>query len=121
MEPTSDDGTGTAQADMGATQPEVTKEPKDGGEDGLDFSRVHSFVLWFILSVTFGLCFVRRYTIPTWSDVLAKDFQMDATEFGTLSGGYWYAYSALQIPFGLLLDMTNRQVFTSHIFLLCFL
>ena len=76
----------------------------------LTFSKVHSFALWFTLSISFFLSLVRRYTIATWSDVLVKDFQADATKFGALSFGFWYAYAALQIPFGIMLDLINRQV-----------
>ena len=94
-------------------------ERKDGKlKDGLHFSKVHSFALWFTLSAGYSLCFLRRYTIPTWSDALAKDFRADAAEFGILSGGYWYAYAALQIPCGVMLDLFNRYTVTSHIFLL---
>ena len=77
--------------------------------DGLAISRVHSFVLWLALSITYSITFVRRYSIPTWSDVLAKDFRADAAEFGTLSSGYWYAYSVLQMPSGIMLDLFNRH------------
>ena len=56
--------------------------------------------------------------MPTWSDVLTKDFQADAVEFGTLSGGYWYAYAALQIPSGIILDLFNRHAATSCVLLM---
>ena len=73
------------------------------------FSRLHSFALWFTLSITYFLSYVRRYTIATWSDVLVKDFQADASKFAALSFGFWYAYAALQIPSGIMLDlMINR-------------
>ena len=81
----------------------------DEKTDGLTFSRVHSFALWFALSITFSLNFLRRFSISTWSDVLAKDFRADAAEFGTLSSGYWYAYSVLQMPSGIMLDVLNRH------------
>ena len=74
------------------------------------FSRVHSLALWFTLSFSFFLSLVRRFTVTTWSDVLVKDFQADATKFGTLSVGYWYAYAVLQIPSGIMLDLINRHV-----------
>ena len=93
-------------------------ESRNERRDGDKSSRVHSFTLWFTLSVAFSLCFVRRFTIPTWSDALANDFRADAAEFGTLSGGYWYAYAALQIPSGTMLDLCNRHAVASHVFLL---
>ena len=80
-----------------------------GKTNRFTFSRVHSFALWFTLSITFFLSFVRRYTIATWGDALVKDFQADAAEFAALSFGFWYAYAILQIPSGIMLEFINRH------------
>ena len=84
-------------------------------------SRVHSFALWFALSIAFLLMFVRRYSISTWSDVLAKEFKADAAKFGTLSSGYYYAYSVLQIPYGIMLDSFSRHATDGYVSLLLLL
>ena len=75
----------------------------------LTFSRVHSSLLWFTLSITYFLSSVRRYSIATWSDALVKDFQADATEFAALSFDFWYAYGILQIPCGIIMGLINRH------------
>ena len=75
----------------------------------LSFSRIHSFLLWVTLTAAFILCFMRRLTVSTWSDVLSKDFHADAAAFGSISGAYWYAYAVVQIPAGIVFDVFGRS------------
>lgn len=72
-----------------------------------DPARRSSFYGWFIWSVgavTFAYAFVHRVAPAVMFDQLMRDFTAGAAVLGNLSACYFYAYAAMQVPVGLLVD-----------------
>jgi MFS family permease len=62
------------------------------------------FVAWALGSLFFCYAFVQRVSPSVMVEELMRDFAVGATILGNLSAFYFYAYAALQIPVGLLMD-----------------
>ncbi len=60
--------------------------------------------LWLAAVVLFGYGHLTRVAPGGMIDVLMRDFAVSAAALGNISSMYWYAYAAVQIPGGALLD-----------------
>jgi MFS family permease len=63
-----------------------------------------AMIAWAIGAVFFLYAFVQRVAPSVMVDELMRDFGVGAASVGNLSAFYFYAYVALQIPVGILLD-----------------
>ena len=54
--------------------------------------------------VFFLYAFIQRVAPSIMTEELMRDFKVGATSLGVLSGAYFFAYAALQLPVGLLID-----------------
>jgi MFS family permease len=53
------------------------------------------------------------------STALMRDFSINATAFGAMAGAFYFTYTAMQVPGGMLLDHFGARVILSTIVLLC--
>lgn len=72
-----------------------------------DRGRVSSWmpwVVWICGALFYAYQFCLRVSPSVMADGIASSFQVDACALGVLSSVYYYSYSALQIPAGILYD-----------------
>lgn len=65
--------------------------------------------LWFLGSLFYLLQFILRASPNAMSFYLVRDFHISATALGLFASAYYWAYAALQIPLGMLLDRYHPQ------------
>lgn len=71
---------------------------------------------WVLGSLFFCYAFVQRVSPSVMVDELMRDFSASAAILGNLSAFYFYAYAALQIPVGLLMDRIGpRRLMTGAV------
>ena len=72
-----------------------------------------------ILCFSFLIAFFHRFSIGVLSNLLASDLDLSATQLGTLSSLYFYAYGFLQIPVGIITDKygVRRITFAGMLFI----
>jgi len=71
---------------------------------------------WALASLFFCYGFVQRVSPSVMVAELMRDFSAGATILGNLSAFYFYAYAALQIPVGLLMDRIGpRRLMTGAV------
>lgn len=63
-----------------------------------------SWLIWGCAALFYCYQFMLRVSPGVMAEDLMASFQVDACALGTLTGFYYYAYSALQIPVGTLMD-----------------
>jgi MFS family permease len=69
---------------------------------------------WTLASLFFCYGFVQRVSTSVMVDELMRDFAVSAAILGNLSAFYFYAYAALQVPVGLLMDRIGpRRLMTA--------
>lgn len=61
-------------------------------------------LVWLLGALSFGIAFVHRVAPSAMVSDLMRDFAVGAAVLGNLSAIYFYAYAALQIPVGVMLD-----------------
>ncbi|ABR49803.1 major facilitator superfamily MFS_1 [Alkaliphilus metalliredigens QYMF] len=60
--------------------------------------------IWLVLVLAFVTVFFHRLAMGAVADNLAVDLQMSATALGNLTAMNYYAYAAMQIPVGIMVD-----------------
>lgn len=68
------------------------------------FSKSWGTLMWVLAATFYFIEIIVRASLGVISENLSADFLLTATQLGSLAAVYNYAYSPLQIPFGLLLD-----------------
>jgi MFS family permease len=63
-----------------------------------------SSLVWAIAALFYLSAFYQRVSPAVMTDELMRSFQISARALGNLSGFYFYAYVAMQIPTGILVD-----------------
>lgn len=63
-----------------------------------------AWAAWLLASLFFFYAFAQRVAPSVMVEELMRDFAVGAAILGNLSAAYFYAYAALQIPIGLMLD-----------------
>lgn len=69
-----------------------------------DTGSVARWVGYATLIVPFVLSFFTRFAPGTFSGAVASDLGIGATELGLATGTYFYVYTAMQLPSGLIID-----------------
>src|SRR5262245_33690336 len=72
------------------------------------FSRVRAIVFGLALA-TYVLSFFHRTAPAAIAGELTRAFSISSTVLGTLAGTYFYVYTILQIPVGILADTTGPR------------
>ena len=67
------------------------------------------WLIWISAGVLFGYGHLTRVAPAGMIDSLMRDFEVGAAALGNLSAMYWYAYAAVQIPGGILIDRYGPQ------------
>lgn len=78
-----------------------------------------AYIGWSFISLFFCYQYILRVTPGIITDELRSTFNMTAEEFATLGAVYLYAYAALQIPLGLLVDRIGVKKVVLASILLC--
>jgi len=63
-----------------------------------------AFLVWGLAAAFYLFGFFQRVTPASLAGDLMRDFQLTAAGLGNLSAFYYYAYAAMQIPTGILVD-----------------
>ena len=72
---------------------------------GNDYSPVWlGWIMWGLVALLYLLGFFQRMAPAVMVDELMRDFDISGALMGNLSATYFYAYAAMQIPSGLLVD-----------------
>jgi len=69
--------------------------------------------IYLLLSFSFLIAFFHRYAIGVISNMLGSDLELTATQLGTISSLYYYAYGILQVPVGVLTDKFGVRKITT--------
>ncbi len=78
----------------------------------LSFSK--SWLIWGCAALFYCYQFMLRVSPSVMADDLMSAFQIDACTLGMLTGAYYYTYSAVQFPGGVLMDLFKpRRVLTA--------
>src|ERR1700754_2152 len=59
---------------------------------------------WTLIAIAYIFAYLQRVSPQTIFDVLGRDFQISAEQIGIVASSYFYAYTVLQFPAGLLVD-----------------
>ncbi len=62
------------------------------------------WLIWSAAAALYGFGQIVRHSPSAMIDPLMRDFAVDATSLGLIASIFWYAYAALQLPGGFLLD-----------------
>ncbi|MSO74693.1 MAG: MFS transporter [Alphaproteobacteria bacterium] len=62
------------------------------------------WLVWGAAAALYGFGQIVRHSPSAMIDPLMRDFAVDATSLGLIASIFWYAYAALQLPGGFLLD-----------------
>jgi len=74
--------------------------------------------MWILATVFFCYEFSLQVSLGVMADNLMHDFSVNATALGGLAALYFYAYTAMQIPGGVLIDYFGaRRLLTSSVFI----
>ncbi len=71
------------------------------------------WIIYLLLCFSYMMAFFHRYTPGVLSNELAGDLGLTATQLGTLSSLYFYAYGIVQIPVGVFTDRFGVRVITT--------
>lgn len=78
-----------------------------------------AWCIWIVAAMFFFLEYVIRVSPTVMAQHLIKDFNITAYSLGVLSAYYYYAYIAMQIPVGILLDRYSVRFLLSSMAFLC--
>ncbi len=74
---------------------------------------------WLFGATFFLLAFVQRVSPSVMVEDLMRDFAVSAIILGNLSACYYYAYAAMQIPIGLMMDRIGPRILLTAFGLIC--
>lgn len=74
---------------------------------------------WLFGATFFLLAFVQRVSPSVMVEDLMRDFAVSAIILGNLSACYYYAYAAMQIPIGLMMDRVGPRLLLTAFGLIC--
>jgi len=63
--------------------------------------------------------FILQVSPAVFSNVLLRDFATNATGLGAMSGCFYYSYTVMQLPAGLLLDRFNARFILTLVCIIC--
>lgn len=84
--------------------------PKSPGRIAFENHKMLAITICVLASFFYIYDFFLRTVPAAISQELMRDFSMDARSFGIMSAFFFYAYTAMQIPAGLLLDRFGPRI-----------
>ncbi|MBX9976974.1 MAG: MFS transporter [Alphaproteobacteria bacterium] len=78
------------------------------------------WVIWFVAAVFYLYEYVLRASPSIMTEQLMQDFAITTTSLGVFSSMYYYAYTPLQIPGGLIVDRLGARLVITLSCILCF-
>lgn len=76
------------------------------------------WLMWILATVFFCYEFSLQVSLGVMANDLMRDFSVNATSLGSLAAVYFYAYVAMQIPGGVLIDYFGaRRLLSSSVFI----
>lgn len=79
------------------------------GVGEIDRPSTYRWVVWSVLILAYLVVFFHRLALGVVREDLTSAFQISATTFGNLGATYFYAYTLMQIPSGLLADSIGAR------------
>lgn len=73
----------------------------------------HRWLVWGVLAFSFAIVFFHRVSLAVVSDQLMAEFNLGAAALGNLGAMYFYVYTVMQIPSGILADTTGPRLTVS--------
>jgi MFS family permease len=74
------------------------------------------YVEWMLISFAYVLAFLQRVSPQTISDYISRDFQLDGHQLGLVASAYFYGYTLMQFPAGVLVDQFGvRRILISSL------
>ncbi len=68
-----------------------------------------AWLMWGLVATLYLIGFFQRMAPAVMAEELMRDFQLGGALLGNLSAAYFYAYAAMQIPSGLLVDQIGAR------------
>lgn len=84
-------------------------------------SSLRGFFMWFCAAIFYGFQFILRVSPSVMAQDLMTSLAVEACTLGALASFYYWGYSLMQIPAGLLLDSIGPRKPLSLACILCFL
>lgn len=72
-----------------------------------------AWLMWGLVAALYGIGYFQRMAPAVIADDLMRDFNLGGALLGNLSAMYFYAYAAMQIPTGLLVDQIGPRKLAS--------
>ena len=82
---------------------------------------IFAWIICIVATLNYSYDFFIRAAPGVMSEELKDAFKIDSTSIGWLSSGYFIAYTAMQIPAGVIIDKYNRKYVIAIATLLCVL
>jgi MFS family permease len=74
------------------------------------------YLEWSLISFAYVLAFLQRVSPQTISDYISRDFQLDGHQLGIVASAYFYGYTLMQFPAGVLVDQFGvRRILISSL------
>lgn len=70
-------------------------------------SNNRKWLVWSFMALAFFFCYFHRYSLSVISNELTIEYNLSQVQLGLLASMYFYAYSLMQIPVGILCDKYN--------------
>jgi len=70
----------------------------------------HAWLMWGIAALFYAYEFCLKLSMTVMTPELMRDFQVDGQTLGILSSMYFFAYAAMQIPVGVLMDRYGARL-----------
>jgi len=68
------------------------------------------WIIWSLLSIAFFISIFHRVALTVVSEQITGEFQISGAVFGTLVSVYFYMYTIMQIPSGILADSLGPKL-----------
>ncbi len=78
-----------------------------------------AWAIWALGALSFGYAFFHRVAPSVMVTELMRDFAVGGAALGNLSALYFYAYSGLQLPIGIILDRFGARITLTTSLLIC--
>ena len=82
-------------------------------------SNINPWMIWLPAAFFYCYQFMLRVSPSVMTEDLMREFSLDAAAFGSLTAFYYYSYSTLQIPLGILADYFGPRRLLTLAALLC--
>src|SRR5580704_2936671 len=82
-------------------------------------AKVYPWIIWVIAASFFFYKYLIQVSPSVMTDDLMEAFKVHGAGLGNLSAFYFYAYLAMQIPVGIMLDRYSPRLLTTAAIFIC--